>query len=34
MIMWGNWALHIVRGEFRLCTDLAAELMEVARRSE
>jgi predicted ATPase len=29
--MWGSWALHIVRGEFRLCSDLAAELVKVAR---
>ena len=31
MTMWGNWAFHIVRGEFTLCTNLAAELMKVAR---
>jgi predicted ATPase len=31
MMMWGNWAFRIVSGEFRLCTDLAAELMKVAQ---
>ena len=31
-IMWGNWAYHMVRGEYRLCMDLAAEAMEFAER--
>jgi len=30
MMMWGNWASHIVGGEFRLCTDLASELLKLA----
>jgi serine/threonine protein kinase/predicted ATPase len=31
-IMWGTWAWHVVRGDFRLCMDLAAEAMELARK--
>jgi predicted ATPase len=31
-IMWGNWAYHMSRGDFRLCLDLAAEVMELAER--
>ena len=30
-IMRGAFAWHVVRGDFRLCTDLAAEAMEFAR---
>ena len=30
LMMWGNWASRIVSGEFRLCTDLAAELLKIA----
>jgi serine/threonine protein kinase/predicted ATPase len=29
-VMWGRWAWHVVRGEFRLCMELAAEAMELA----
>jgi predicted ATPase len=29
-VMWGRWAWHVVRGEFRLCMGLAAEAMELA----
>ena len=29
-IMLGNWAWHIVRGDLRLCMDLAAEAMAAA----
>jgi predicted ATPase len=31
-IMRGNWAYHMVRGDFRLCMDLAAEATEFAER--
>jgi tetratricopeptide (TPR) repeat protein len=31
-IMCGNWLYHLARGDLRLCTDLAAEAMEVAER--
>src|SRR5262249_25488388 len=31
-IMWGNWAYLMVRGDLRLCMDLAAEAMEFAER--
>jgi predicted ATPase/energy-coupling factor transporter ATP-binding protein EcfA2 len=31
-IMWGNWAYHIVRGDFRRYTVLATEAMELAER--
>jgi class 3 adenylate cyclase/tetratricopeptide (TPR) repeat protein len=31
-IMWGNWAWHVMRGDFRLCMDLAAEAMDLAER--
>jgi predicted ATPase len=31
MMMWGNWASRIVSGEFRSCTDLAAELVRTAQ---
>jgi adenylate cyclase len=31
-IMWGNWAYHMSRGDFRLCMDLAAEVMDLAER--
>ena len=24
-VMWGNFAWHVVRGDFKLCMDLAAE---------
>src|SRR5262249_37145330 len=30
--MWGNWAYHLLRGDLRLCMDLAAEMMEFAER--
>jgi len=29
-VMWGNWAWHVVRGDFRLCMELAAEAMSFA----
>jgi tetratricopeptide (TPR) repeat protein len=29
-VMWGTWAWHVVRGDFRLCMDLAAEAMALA----
>jgi class 3 adenylate cyclase/predicted ATPase len=31
-ILWGNWAYHVVRGDFRLCMDQSAEAMELAER--
>ncbi len=31
-MMWGNYAFHVVRGDFRLCADLAEEAMEFAER--
>jgi serine/threonine protein kinase/predicted ATPase len=31
-VMWGTWAWHVVRGDFRLCMDLAAEAMELAAK--
>ena len=31
-MMWGNYAFHVVRGDFRLCADLAQEAMEFAER--
>ncbi len=31
-MMWGNFAFHIVRGDFRVCTELADEAMEFAER--
>jgi predicted ATPase len=31
-VMWGIWAWHVVRGDFRLCMDLAAEAMALAGR--
>ena len=31
VLAWGTWVWHIVRGEFRLAVDLAAETMRVAR---
>ncbi len=30
--IWGTWAWHVVRGDLRLCTNLAAEQMELAGR--
>jgi predicted ATPase len=30
--MWGNFAFHIVRGDFRICTELADEAMAFAER--
>ncbi len=30
-VMWGAWAWHVVRGDFRLCMDLGAEMLELAR---
>jgi predicted ATPase len=30
--MFGNWVYHVVRGDLRLCMDLAAETMEFAER--
>ncbi len=30
--IWGTWAWHVVRGDLRLCTGLAAEQMELAER--
>jgi serine phosphatase RsbU (regulator of sigma subunit) len=27
-VMWGNFAWHVVRGDFKLCTDLAAEAIQ------
>lgn len=31
-VMWGAWAWHVVRGDFRLCMDLGAEALELAGR--
>jgi predicted ATPase len=31
-MMWGNFAFHIVRGDFRICTELANKAMEFADR--
>jgi predicted ATPase len=31
-IMWGNFAYHIVRGDFRVCTELAEEAIAFAER--
>jgi predicted ATPase len=31
-IVWGNWAWHLDRGEYRLCMDLAAEAIELAKQ--
>ena len=31
-MMWGNYAFHVVRGDFRLCADLAEEAMEFGER--
>jgi predicted ATPase/class 3 adenylate cyclase len=34
VLAWGTWVWHIVRGEFRLAVDLAAETMRVAETLE
>jgi serine phosphatase RsbU (regulator of sigma subunit) len=31
-MMWGNFAFHVVRGDFRLCANLAEEAMEFGER--
>ncbi len=31
-MMWGNFAFHIVRGDFRICSELAEEAMTFAER--
>jgi predicted ATPase len=31
-VMWGTWAWHVVRGDFRLCMDLATEAVDLAAR--
>jgi serine phosphatase RsbU (regulator of sigma subunit)/energy-coupling factor transporter ATP-binding protein EcfA2 len=31
-MMWGNFAFHIVRGDFRVCTELAEEAVSFAAR--
>jgi predicted ATPase len=31
-MMWGNFAFHIVRGDFRICSDLADEVMMFGER--
>ena len=31
-MMWGNFAFHIVRGDFRVCTELAEEAMALGER--
>jgi serine phosphatase RsbU (regulator of sigma subunit) len=31
-MMWGHFAFHVVRGDFRLCADLAEEAMEFGER--
>jgi predicted ATPase/energy-coupling factor transporter ATP-binding protein EcfA2 len=31
-MMWGNYAFHVVRGDFRLCADLAEEAIEFGER--
>jgi predicted ATPase len=31
-MMWGNFAFHIVRGDFRICTELADEAMAFGER--
>jgi predicted ATPase/energy-coupling factor transporter ATP-binding protein EcfA2 len=32
VMMWGNYAFHVVRGDFRLCADLAEEAMAFGER--
>ena len=32
VVLWGTFAWHVVRGEFRLCMDLSAEALELADR--
>src|SRR5262249_19276877 len=32
VVLWGNFAWHVVRGDFRLCTDLADEVVALAER--
>ena len=32
VMMWGNYAFHVVRGDFPLCADLAEEAMEFGER--
>jgi predicted ATPase/energy-coupling factor transporter ATP-binding protein EcfA2 len=31
-MMWGNFAFHVVRGDFRICSDLAEEAMTFGER--
>jgi serine/threonine protein kinase/predicted ATPase len=31
-VMWGTWAWHVVRGDFRLCMDLATEAIALAEK--
>jgi serine phosphatase RsbU (regulator of sigma subunit) len=31
-MIWGNFAFHVVRGDFRICTDLAEEAMSFGER--
>ena len=31
-MMWGNFAYHIVRGDFRICSELADEAMAFGER--
>jgi serine/threonine protein kinase/predicted ATPase len=33
-VMWGNWTWHLVRGDLRLCMDLAAEMMALGQESQ
>jgi serine/threonine protein kinase/predicted ATPase len=33
-IMWGNWTWHLVRGDLKLCSDLAEEMMALARDAQ
>jgi len=30
-VMWGNWTWHLVRGDLKLCMDIADEMMALAR---
>jgi hypothetical protein len=31
-MMWGDFAFHIVRGDFRICSELADEAMALGER--
>jgi serine/threonine protein kinase/tetratricopeptide (TPR) repeat protein len=33
-VMWGNWTWHLVRGDLKLCMDLADEMMTLAAKTQ